>query len=47
MEEKTEREEAKIFYCVQCGAFFEKKNAERLAEQLKQAGFEAFVTEHL
>jgi N-acetylmuramoyl-L-alanine amidase len=31
-------------YRVQCGAFRNKANAEKLMEQLKNAGFSAFIT---
>lgn len=37
--------EGKTVYRVQVGAFYDQGNARRLAEQLKSAGYDAFITE--
>ena len=34
-----------VLYCVQTGAFKSKKNAEKLAEKMKKAGYDVYITE--
>lgn len=34
-----------VLYCVQTGAFKNKKNAEKLAEKMKKAGYDVYITE--
>lgn len=38
------RYDKKILYCVQCGAFANKDNAEKLLNDLKLKGFDGFIT---
>ena len=34
-----------VLYCVQIGAFKNKTNAEKLAEKMKKAGYDVYITE--
>ena len=40
---KKKEEPENLLYCVQCGAFKNKENAETLKKQLETAGFEAIL----